>query len=269
MTKKAFSFNRNRDASRDESGRFLKRLLGHRPERSSQSPPPRQSQHTQLSHSKNSSSVEVTPLDPSTLPPATAKAVPAVSEPDLTANQDSVDSNDEGDLWAIAEEKLRGDPNTRTTLQEYDRILQEEEKSQLEPTTKEERKLQAARYLESKVKELQEIKDGTRLAGCRAKIKRFLRSAADCIIEAHTVIGPATATCLPASVACAGVTLLLKVSVVNDRSVYKCLNFILVVCSSGRPTRYCISESKYRLCLSPSLCTIRNPPPRRENPARS
>ena len=223
MAKKSFGFNRSRDESRDESGGFLRRFFAHGSDKQprSQSPSLRQSQPTQASDSKNSSTIEVTPLDPNTLPPATAKIEPAVSEPDLTAKQDSPDSNNEDDLWAIAEEKLRCDPNTKTTLEEYDCILQKEEKSQLAPITKEERKLQAARYLESKVKELQEIKDGTRLAGCRAKIKRFLRSAADCIIEAHVVIGPATAACLPASVACAGVTLLLKVSVVNNRLVYK------------------------------------------------
>ena len=237
MAKKRFGLNRNRDAKRDESGGVFRRLLRHGPDRASrsQSPSPRQSQLTQSSDSKNNSAVEVTSLDPNTLPPATAKIEPAASEPDLTPKQDSVDSNDEGDLWAIAEEKLRCDPNTKATLEEYDRILQEEEKSQLEPFTKEERKLQAARYLESKVKELQEIKDGTRLAGFRAKIKRFLRSAADCIIEAHVVIGPATSACLPASVACAGVTLLLKVSVVDNRVVYKGPKFHFS-CVSKQPT---------------------------------
>lgn len=115
------------------------------------------------------------------------------------------------DMWAIAEEKLRGDPKIREKLEKYDDILKGHFKSVLKPIGTAERRGQFLGFLNSEIEHLKSNESETQLGRCRNKSKRFLKAAVDCVIATKDIITAAPAPCLPASVACAGVAVLLSV----------------------------------------------------------
>lgn len=117
-------------------------------------------------------------------------------------------SNKDNDIWTIAEEQLRKDPQKCEKLEEYDRILERHFGFKLEPVGTLERREQFLGFFSSEIEKLNK----TRLRDCSNKAKRFFKSAVDCIIASKDIITAAATPCLPASVACAGVTVLLSVS---------------------------------------------------------
>lgn len=131
----------------------------------------------------------------------------------LGAKTATVDPTKDNDMWAIAAEKLRKDPRKREKLDKYNGILEARFKTKLKPIGTLERREQFLEFLNSEIEHLNNTtKSETRLGRCSNKAKRFLRTAADSIIATKSVITAATTPCLPASVACAGVTVLLSVS---------------------------------------------------------
>jgi hypothetical protein len=118
------------------------------------------------------------------------------------------------DFWALADEKLRRDSDKSKIMENFDRVLQKPENigPALEPPRTEARRKQIDAFIESKIKKLESAEDQNRLSQHKKKAKRFLRTAVECVKATQGIVKAATATCLPASVACAGVTILLTVS---------------------------------------------------------
>jgi hypothetical protein len=121
-------------------------------------------------------------------------------------------SNKDNDMWTIAEEKLRNDPQKCKKLEKYDRILEDYFGSKLKPVGTLERREQFLGFLRSEIEKLNKTDSETRLSKCSNKAKRFFQSAVRCIMASKDIITAAATPCLPASVACAGVTVLLSVS---------------------------------------------------------
>jgi hypothetical protein len=65
------------------------------------------------------------------------------------------------DIWAIADNQLRDDPQKSKTMQKYDRLLETELGSKLEPIGTDERRKQAFAFFKSEIERLNAI-DTTR-----------------------------------------------------------------------------------------------------------
>lgn len=126
------------------------------------------------------------------------------------ARTTAADLRKDGDMWAIAEEKLREDPQKREKLEKYDEILKDHFKSVLKPIGTAQRRGQFLGFLNSEIEHLSKASE-TQLGRCRNKAKPFLKAAIDCVIATKDIITAAATPCLPASVACAGVAVLLSV----------------------------------------------------------
>jgi hypothetical protein len=118
----------------------------------------------------------------------------------------------EYDMWKKAEEELRLEPRKRDILENYDRILEAHFESKLEPLGSLARQEQFLGFLNSELKRLVATDSNTRLSRCSNKAKRLFKSALMAIFTAKDIIVPATRMCLPASVACTGMVVLLSVS---------------------------------------------------------
>lgn len=195
------------------SSRLLRRGKSPNPENENQ-------KNAQITTEANTATLEVAPVDSKDIWSG-AKTV-------------TVDPIKDNDMWAIAEEKLRKDPRKREKLDKYNGILEAYFKTKLQPVGTPERREQFLEFLNSEIEQLNSATNsGTRLGRCSNKAKRFLRNAADSIIATKGIITAATTPCLPASVACAGVTVLLSVSLQPCRSV-DTKYLPLVLCPSCR-----------------------------------
>lgn len=137
----------------------------------------------------------------------------------------AVGPNIDNDMWKIAEEELRQDPKKCGILEEYDRILEAHFGSKLEPVGSLERRQQFLGFLNSELKKINAADSAARLRKCSNKSKRFFKSAVACIVASKDIIAPATSACLPASVACTGVVVLLSVSLQLSR-IRQILNYL-------------------------------------------
>jgi hypothetical protein len=120
-------------------------------------------------------------------------------------------ANTDVDMWAIAEAKLRQDAQKRKKLEQYDRILADYFGAELKPAGSRERREQLLGFLGAEIDKLNQPESETRLSRCSNKAKRFFQSAVRCVMASKDVITAAATPCLPAAVACAGVTVLLSV----------------------------------------------------------
>ncbi|KAH0538836.1 hypothetical protein FGG08_004612 [Glutinoglossum americanum] len=118
--------------------------------------------------------------------------------------------NGDNDMWRIAEERLRQDPQKNQKLEQYDHILEQYFGSKLEPVGTMERRKQFREFLDLETKKLNDIDSDTRLSRCSKKAKRFFKSAVNCVVASKDIVAAAAAPCLPASVACAGAMFLLS-----------------------------------------------------------
>jgi len=139
-------------------------------------------------------------------------AQPCTQTPQPGTETATAGSNKDNDMWTIAEEELRKDPQKREKLEQYDRILEDYFGSKLKPVGTLERREQFLGFLSSEIEKLDTTDCETRLRKCSNKAKRFFKSARGCILASKDIIAAAATPCLPASVACAGVTVLLSVS---------------------------------------------------------
>lgn len=128
---------------------------------------------------------------------------------ELVASTTAQESYDDDDMWMMAENILRMDPEKCKKLNEYDSILTKQFGTKLEPIGTPGRREQFGGFLVSEVEKLNRIKSKTPQ---RNEARQFFRRAAACVVTTKDIIGPATTTCLPASVACTGVAVLLSVS---------------------------------------------------------
>jgi hypothetical protein len=120
------------------------------------------------------------------------------------------------DFWALAKERLRQDTDKREIIDKFDLILKKPENigSALEHPGTGARRKQIDAFFKSKTKKLESAEDEDRLSQCKKSAKRFFRTAIECVTATQGIINHASAPCLPASVACAGVTLLLTVGLI-------------------------------------------------------
>jgi hypothetical protein len=125
------------------------------------------------------------------------------ANPDMKT--DPTDSNGDNDMWKIAEDQLRNDPKMKEILDAYYGILKWKSDVNLEPAGTPERKKQICNFIDSEHKKLP---DSSALGKCSSVFKK----ASENVVKAKDVIAAATAPCLPASIACAGVMLILTVS---------------------------------------------------------
>jgi hypothetical protein len=123
---------------------------------------------------------------------------------DLVTNMDATDSAQEDDMWKIAEAQLRQDEKMNELLDAYYEILKSKLKD-LDSLSTPERQKQISAFIES---EAESFQDASKL-GTFASV---LEKAAKCILKAENIISAAAQPCLPASIACAGVMLVLSVS---------------------------------------------------------
>lgn len=128
------------------------------------------------------------------------------------ANTAATNSKKDIDLWTIAETELRKDPQKREKLEKYDRILENRLGSKLEPSETPERRKQVLDFLDKEIERLSGIDSETRLRRFKRKAGRFFKTAVDFVVATQSIINTAASPCLPAAVACAGVTVLLSVS---------------------------------------------------------
>jgi hypothetical protein len=124
---------------------------------------------------------------------------------DPETNTDAADSAEENDMWKIAEDQLRQDEKQTELLDAYYDILKSKLKKDLNPAGPPERQKQISAFI---VSESKGFHDTSKLG----KFASVLKKGADCILKAEAVISAASQPCLPASVACAGVMLVLSVS---------------------------------------------------------
>jgi hypothetical protein len=124
---------------------------------------------------------------------------------DLETNTDTADLAQEHDMWKIAEAELRQDKKKNKLLDAYYDILKSKLKKDLEPAGTPQRQKQISSFI---VSESKSIHDTNKLGTFGSVLKK----AADCVLKAEKVISAAAQPCLPASIACAGVMLVLSVS---------------------------------------------------------
>ncbi|OCK75793.1 hypothetical protein K432DRAFT_161465, partial [Lepidopterella palustris CBS 459.81] len=117
------------------------------------------------------------------------------------------------DFWALAEKQLRHDEGSHKSemMKRFDSILKKNIGSALEPPRTKARREQINAFIKSKSKNLENAEDQNRLSQCKEEAKNFFMTAVQFMIKTQGIINAAAAPCLPASVACAGVTLLLTI----------------------------------------------------------
>jgi len=118
---------------------------------------------------------------------------------------DAAGSAQENDMWKIAEAQLRLDKKQRELVDAYYDILKSKLKKDLNPAGTPERQKQISAFIMSESK-------GFHNTSKLGKFASVLKKGADCILKAEAVISAASQPCLPASVACAGVMLVLSVT---------------------------------------------------------
>jgi hypothetical protein len=131
------------------------------------------------------------------------------------SNEAAIGTREPEDFWALAEEQLRKRGSHQCKIMDkFDRVLQKPKNlgSTLEPPNTNARRIQINAFLESRFKKLENAEDENRLGRCKENAKRYLKIAVKSLTATQGIINKATAPCLPAGIACVGVTLLLTVS---------------------------------------------------------
>jgi hypothetical protein len=118
------------------------------------------------------------------------------------------------DFWALAEKQLRHLKGSHKSemMKKFDSVLEKHIGSALEPPRTKARREQIIAFIQPKSEKLENAEDQNRLSQCKENAKGFFRTAVKFVTKTQGIINAAAAPCLPASVACAGVTLLLTVS---------------------------------------------------------
>jgi hypothetical protein len=139
---------------------------------------------------------------------------------DRNADIEGISTREPEDFWALADEQLRqpGSDGAKI-MKKFDLILEKPENlgSTLEPPGTDARKEQISAFLQSRIKKLKEPQDQSRWSQCGKDAKTFFKKAVGFVIATQGIMNAAAAPCLPASVACAGVTLILTVKLVVQR----------------------------------------------------
>jgi hypothetical protein len=121
------------------------------------------------------------------------------------SDPDAADLTRDYDAWKIAEVQLRRDEKNRKLLDAYYDILKSKLTEGLEPAGTPERRKQISTFIESESEKFQNTNSlGT--------IGQVLNRASNLIVASKNVVVAASAPCLPASIACAGIMLILSVS---------------------------------------------------------
>jgi hypothetical protein len=124
---------------------------------------------------------------------------------DPDTNTIAADKAQDGNMWEIAEDELRKDPEKNKVLDAYYSILESKLKKDLEPTGTPDTQEQIFAFIVSESKIVRDTSSLDRFGS-------VLKKASQCVLKAKDVISAAAQPCLPASIACAGVILVLSVS---------------------------------------------------------
>jgi hypothetical protein len=179
--------------------------------RRGKSPDPKneKAENAQFTASANAVNPEIKPDDnEDARPDATKEPFPQVKQDQKNKDtnlEPKTDATEDDDMWKIAEDQLREDQNKRKLLDAYYDILRSKSGAKLEPAGTPKRKEQICTFIVSESKRLPDS----------SKLGRFgdvFQHASKYVIAAKDVITTAAAPCLPASIACAGVMLILSVS---------------------------------------------------------
>jgi hypothetical protein len=146
---------------------------------------------------------------------------------ELGTNVDAANSAQDNDMWKIAEAQLRRDKKNKKLLDAYYHILKSKLGEDLEPAGTPERQKQISAFI---VSESKSFHDTSKLH----KFAHVLKKAADFILKAEKIISAAAQPCLPASIACAGVMLVLSVSFSLRRHT-PAADAQIALCSSRQP----------------------------------
>jgi hypothetical protein len=128
------------------------------------------------------------------------KAAPPTKEPE--------------DFWALADKRLRHLEgfDKSEMMKRFDSILEKNIGSALEPPGTKARREQIIAFIQPKSEKLENAEDQNHLSQCKENAKGFFRTAVKFVTKTQGIINAAATPCLPAAVACAGVTLLLTAS---------------------------------------------------------
>lgn len=182
--------------------------------RRGKSPDPKneKAENAQFTAGANAVTPEVKPDDNEGAQPDTTKEPFARVKQDqknedtnLETKTDATVSKKDDDMWKIAEDQLREDQNNRKLLDAYYNILEEKSRVNLEPAGTLERKEQICTFI---VSESKRLSDSSKLG----RFGKVFQQASKWVTATKDVITTAAAPCLPASIACAGVMLILSVS---------------------------------------------------------
>jgi hypothetical protein len=125
-------------------------------------------------------------------------------ENEKNSDPDAADLNQNYDTWKIAEVQLRQDKTKRKLLDAYYDILKSKLNGDLEPAGTPERQKQISAFIVSESKSFQNTNNS-------GGISQVLKQASSFIVASKDVVTAASAPCLPASIACAGMMLILSV----------------------------------------------------------
>jgi hypothetical protein len=133
-----------------------------------------------------------------------AATVMSQDQANENSGPDAADLTREYDTWKIAEIQLRQDKKKRKLLDAYYDILKSKLNEKLEPAGTPERKRQISAFIDSESKNIQ----NTNHLGVMGQV---LKQAFSFMVRSMDVTA-ASARCFPASIACAGMVLILSVS---------------------------------------------------------
>jgi hypothetical protein len=178
--------------------------------------------HHLLSRSWNSSQLRSEPPDPKIEEANDTYTGANAANPGATEDGNkAVDLGNANDTWTIAEEKLRQDPEKCKVLKKYDGILADHFGLKLKEVGTLERRNQFLDLLNLEIPKLEKVESENRLGRCTRKAKRYFKSAVECVIASKDIIAAGASPCLPAAVACAGMVVVLSVSL-SSRSASGC-----------------------------------------------
>ncbi|OCK76743.1 hypothetical protein K432DRAFT_305689, partial [Lepidopterella palustris CBS 459.81] len=116
-------------------------------------------------------------------------------------------------MWKIAEAQLRRDEKKGKLLDAYYDILKSKLKEDLEPAGTRERQKQIYDFITSEFNSFHGTSQSGTFSSVLRKAASCVKKAADCVLKAENVISAAAQPCLPASIACAGVMLVVSLCI--------------------------------------------------------
>ncbi|KAI9862582.1 MAG: hypothetical protein M1813_004434, partial [Trichoglossum hirsutum] len=140
---------------------------------------------------------------------STGSSTPAGSK------SDTATSSETGNIWVRAEQMLSKDERKREVFQAYLGILESQLGSKLQPSGTADRQKQLCQLLDDKTQELEDEKWKVQFGDHKVEVADKLTGALKNVLIAKDLINSASIASPPAAIACAGITVLLTVSLAH------------------------------------------------------